>query len=104
MSVCHPARHAIVILSEAKDLMLSLITGVGAKGQVGEAVAEALARRGDTVLLVSRSESEVKARASDLTAAKLTAHGYACDLSDPAAVGLLANRVRADHGGVLDSL
>jgi len=84
--------------------MLSLITGVGAKGQVGEAVAEALARRGDTVLLVSRSEDEVKARAADLTAAKLKAVGYACDLSDPAAVSRLADRVRADHGGALDSL
>jgi len=84
--------------------MLSLITGVGAKGQVGEIVAEALARRGDTVLLVSRSEDEVRARAADLTSAKLTAYGYACDLSDAASVSRLADRVRADHGGTLDAL
>ena len=84
--------------------MLSLITGVGAKGQVGEAVAEALARRGDSVLLVSRTEDEVKARAADLTSAGLKAFGYACDLSDAAAVGRLADRVRGDLGSSLDAL
>jgi NAD(P)-dependent dehydrogenase (short-subunit alcohol dehydrogenase family) len=84
--------------------MLSLITGVGAKGQVGEAVADALARRGDTVLLVSRSEREVKARAAALTSAKLKAFGYACDLSDVLAVSRLADRVRVEHGSSLDAL
>jgi NAD(P)-dependent dehydrogenase (short-subunit alcohol dehydrogenase family) len=106
---CVPAefviiRPTVVILSEAKELMLSLITGVGAKGQVGEAVAEALARRGDTVLLVSRSEDEVKARVADLVTAKLKASGYACDLSDPAAVSRLVDRVHMDHGSTLDAL
>lgn len=84
--------------------MLSMITGVGAKGQVGEAVAYALARRGDTVLLVSRDPVEVSARASELTAHGLAAHGYACDLSDAAAVDDLADRVRATHGERLDAL
>src|SRR5437868_9421745 len=84
--------------------MLSLITGVAAKGQVGEAVADALARRGDTVLLVSRSQEEVKARAAELTSAGLKACGYACDLSDVLAVGRLADRVREDHGSSLDAL
>jgi NAD(P)-dependent dehydrogenase (short-subunit alcohol dehydrogenase family) len=84
--------------------MLSLITGVGAKGQVGEAVAEALARRGDTILLVSRVDEEVRARAKELGAAGLSAHGYACDLSDPEAVDRLAERVRSEHGDRLDAL
>ena len=84
--------------------MLSLITGVGSKGQVGESVAAALAARGDTVLLVSRIEAEVRARAAELAASKLDAQDYACDLSDPAAVDLLAARVRKDHGARLDAL
>ena len=84
--------------------MLSLITGVGAKGQVGEAVAVALARRGDTVLLVSRSDDEVRARASEIIAAGGKAAGYACDLADPPAVSRLAAAVAAEHGSRLDNL
>jgi NAD(P)-dependent dehydrogenase (short-subunit alcohol dehydrogenase family) len=84
--------------------MLSLITGVGSKGQVGEAVAGALARRGDTVLLVSRVDEEVRARAAELGAAGLSAHGYACDLSDPKAVDRLAKRIRSEHGDRMDAL
>lgn len=84
--------------------MLSLITGVGNKGQVGEAVAAALASRGDTVLLVSRGESEVRARAAELIAAGFSAHAYACELSDAGAVDRLADRVRSEHGDRLDAL
>lgn len=84
--------------------MLSLITGVGAKGQLGEAVAAALARRGDTVLLVSRTESEVRDRAMEVVAAGGKAHGYACDLSDVASVERLAGVIREAHGDPLDAL
>jgi len=84
--------------------MLSLITGVGSKGQVGESVAAELARRGDTVLLVSRSSDDVRARAADLERMGLKAHGYGCDLSDPAAVAELAVRIRREQGARLDAL
>ena len=86
------------------DIVLSLITGVGGKGQVGEAVAAALAARGDTVLLVSRSEKEVRERATELTSNGRSAHGYGCDLSDSRAVEALAARIRAEHGERLDAL
>jgi NAD(P)-dependent dehydrogenase (short-subunit alcohol dehydrogenase family) len=84
--------------------VLSLITGVGSKGQVGETVAAALASRGDTVLLVSRAEAEVSARTAELVRAGRNAHGYACDLSDIRAVDQLAERVRSEHGDRLDAL
>ena len=84
--------------------MLSLITGVGAKGQVGETVALALARRGDTVLVVSRSEAETSERAAELVRSGHDAHPYACDLSDPRAVAELGRRVRERHGERLDAL
>ena len=84
--------------------MLTLITGVGSKGQVGETVAAALARRGDTILLVSREETEVRARANDLVSAGFPASGYGCDLSDPPAVERLVERVRIEHGPRLDYL
>jgi NAD(P)-dependent dehydrogenase (short-subunit alcohol dehydrogenase family) len=84
--------------------VLSVITGVGSKGQVGETVAAALAARGDTVILVSRAEEEVRARADEISRQGFRAHGYACDLSDTAAVGRLAERFRSAHGETLDAL
>jgi NAD(P)-dependent dehydrogenase (short-subunit alcohol dehydrogenase family) len=84
--------------------VLSLITGVGKAGQVGEAVAAALARRGDHVLLVSRSEDEAMARAVDVVAAGGVATGYGCDLANSSDVERLAKRVRNDHGDRLDAL
>lgn len=83
--------------------MLALITGVGSKGQVGEAVAEAFLRRGDSVLIVSRSPDEVAERASELS--KLgSVQGYPCDLSRPNEVGRLAGQIRSEHGDNLDAL
>ncbi len=84
--------------------MLSLITGVGAKGQVGEAVAAALARRGDALLLVSRDAVEVRARADELASAGFPASAYGCDLSSAADVERLATQIRAEHGKRLDCL
>lgn len=91
-------------VSEPESAVLSLITGVGSKGQVGEAVALSLASRGDTVLLVSRDEDEVRARAAELVASGYSAHGYGCDLADARAVDRLAERVQSDHGDRLDAL
>lgn len=87
-----------------RNTVISLVTGVGARGQVGEAVAAALARRGDTVLLVSRDLKEVSARADDLIRAGGRAHPYGCDLADAASVDSLAERVRKEHGDRLDNL
>lgn len=84
--------------------MLTLITGVGAKGQLGEVVARTMARRGDQLVLVARSETDVKARTADLAAAGFSASGYACDLAEAAEVQALAARVRQSHGARLDNV
>lgn len=84
--------------------VLTLITGVGAKGQVGEAVAATLARRGDMLILVTRSASDAQQRVADLASMGYAAHGYACDLADPPAVMNLAERVGRAHGGRLDNV
>lgn len=81
--------------------MISLVTGVGAKGQVGEAVASALVARGDSVIIVSRSADEVAARATELGAG---VRGFSCDLSDAASVEKLATTVRREYGEKLDVL
>ncbi|MEX2179728.1 MAG: SDR family oxidoreductase [Gemmatimonadaceae bacterium] len=84
--------------------MLSLITGIGARGQVGEAVGSALAARGDVVLLAARTEQNAMDRAAEITALGHRAHGYACDLSSESQVATLARRVRDEHGDRLDAL
>jgi len=83
---------------------LTLITGVGRAGQVGEAVARAFAARGDHVLLVSRSDAEGAARADALRSDGLAASPYACDLAEPDQVTSLAKRVMKEHGTGLDAL
>jgi 7-alpha-hydroxysteroid dehydrogenase len=97
------ARSRIHFLSRG-ERVLSLITGVGVKGQVGEAVAVALAQRGDTLLLVSRETAEVQSRARELEASGFRAHGYGCDLADAGAVSRLAEQIRSEHGRKLDAL
>jgi len=84
--------------------MITVITGVGARGQVGEAVAAALAARGDTVLLVSRDADEVVARAGELAATGRRAFGYPCDLANVDDVQGLAQRIAIEHGDQLDAL
>ncbi len=84
--------------------MISLITGVGAKGQVGEAVAAALAARGDTVILVSRDAEKVTARVRDITAQARKASGFACDLANPDEVAKVAEQFIAEYGDRLDAL
>ena len=83
--------------------MLVLITGVGAKGQVGEAVAAAFLKRGDTVVVVSRTPEEANERPKDLSQHG-PVFGYACDLSKPGDVAALAATVREKHGDRLDAL
>jgi NAD(P)-dependent dehydrogenase (short-subunit alcohol dehydrogenase family) len=88
----------------AGGALLTLITGVGAKGQLGEAVAAGLARRGDRLLLVARTERDVIARADDLAGAGFAAIGYACDLADADAALELAAEIRKAHGARLDNV
>ena len=84
--------------------MLTLLTGVGREGQVGEVVARAFAERGATVLLVDRQVAQSEARAGALIDAGHRASAYGCDLTDAEQVGELATRVRREHGDRLDAL
>ena len=81
-----------------------LITGVGREGQVGEAVARALASFGSTLLLVDRREEQARERAAAIGGDSVRAFGYGCELADAAAVAALAARVRREHGERLRAL
>jgi NAD(P)-dependent dehydrogenase (short-subunit alcohol dehydrogenase family) len=84
--------------------MTVLLTGVGAPGQVGEAVAEAFARQGMPLVLVDRTAEHVAARAASLVAAGHEARGYVCDLTNADQVAALAQSVRDIHGERLDAV
>jgi 3-oxoacyl-[acyl-carrier protein] reductase len=81
-----------------------LLTGIGRSGQVGEAVAQAFAEHGASLLLVDRSEEQATARAETLTRAGHRAFAFGCDLADPAAVARLSQLVRSDYGASLGAL
>ncbi len=70
-----------------------IITGVGRRGQVGEVVATTFAKQGATLVLVDRDKDTVNERASDLASHGTMIHPFACDLTDPAAVGALAENI-----------
>lgn len=74
-----------------------VILVTGASSGVGEATAKAVAARGATVLCVARRRSELDRVVGEIGPA---AHGYPCDLTDPAAVESLLVRVLDEHGRV----
>jgi NAD(P)-dependent dehydrogenase (short-subunit alcohol dehydrogenase family) len=75
-----------------------VVTGVGHAGQVGEAVAQAFAEQGASLVLVDRQLENAAARASALREAGHRATAYGCDLTNAAEVSALASRVHEDHG------
>jgi NAD(P)-dependent dehydrogenase (short-subunit alcohol dehydrogenase family) len=81
-----------------------LLTGAGREGQVGEAVARAIAERGATLLLVDRSGDQARDRADSLTRTGLRAFSFSCDLADAGSVGELMEHVRRDHGDRLSAI
>jgi NAD(P)-dependent dehydrogenase (short-subunit alcohol dehydrogenase family) len=77
-----------------------IITGVGRRGQVGEVVASAFARVGASLVLIDRDVATARERASDLGQAT-SVHSFGCDLTDPVAVGDVAENVaKLISGGV----
>lgn len=82
-----------------------LLTGVGGEGQVGEAVAQAFAAGGASLILVDHNGEKAEARAAAIARGGGAAvRGYGCDLSDARAVASLAERVRREHGDTLHAL
>lgn len=89
--------------SERFDGRTVALTGVGRKGQVGEAVARAFAARGAAVALLDR-DAEVEQRAAELKADGFDARAFVCDLTDPAAAIATAAAVRERMAAELDAL
>ena len=81
-----------------------LVTGIGREGQVGEAVATALADAGAAIAAVDLLSDAVDARVGALRARGARADGYPCDLTNESAVQALAQTIAASHGGRIDAL
>ncbi len=78
------------------DGAVALITG-GASG-IGLALGKELAGRGASVVLADRDGDEAQRHASELRSTGQQASGLTLDVTDPAAVDSVVNRVAADQG------
>jgi NAD(P)-dependent dehydrogenase (short-subunit alcohol dehydrogenase family) len=77
---------------------VALVTGVSHDGQVGQAVAKALAERGASLTIAARSAANVEARGEELRKAGAKVLAVAASLTDEAQVASLIERTNADFG------
>ncbi|MBL8961377.1 MAG: SDR family NAD(P)-dependent oxidoreductase [Gemmatimonadetes bacterium] len=77
-----------------------VITGVGRRGQLGEAVADAFAARGARLRLLDRDAGELAARVAEQRARGVDCIGFPCDLTSATAVAAVAEQVAAEGHGV----
>jgi NAD(P)-dependent dehydrogenase (short-subunit alcohol dehydrogenase family) len=75
----------------------------GAASGIGRCLARELAAQGAHVLVADRDEAGAQRTAGELGAGGARALGYGCDVTDPASIAALRDRVHAD-GGPIDLL
>ncbi|MCB1487111.1 MAG: SDR family NAD(P)-dependent oxidoreductase [Bauldia sp.] len=75
-----------------------LILITGASSGIGRATAERLGAQGDTLLLLARNEARLAEVATAIAAKGGRATVFPVDLSDPAAVDEVTERIRTVHG------
>lgn len=75
-----------------------VITG-GSSG-IGQASAEAAARKGATVILLARGAEKLDAVVADIRAKGYEAYGYPCDVTDTESVDQTVKSILSEHGHV----
>lgn len=83
-------------LRDAVDGRTVLVTG--ASYGLGEATARRLARSGATLALLARTESRLASLADELRADGATVSIHPADLDDPESLGVVADKILAEHG------
>ncbi len=79
---------------------VALVTGVSHDGQIGQAVARALAAEGAALGIVARSRDHVEARARELTSSGARALAVAANLADESEVLQVMDRVVMKYGRI----
>lgn len=82
------------------DGKIALVTGVSRDGQVGQAVAKALASRGAALAICARSKGNVDARVDELRQAGGRVIGVAASLTDESQVRDLVERTLGEYGRI----
>lgn len=86
------------------DGSVVVVTGIGRRGQTGEAIARAFAERGARIAAVARARDEAEARAADLREGGFEARAFAADLADETQVAALAAAVGQAYGAGVHAL
>jgi NAD(P)-dependent dehydrogenase (short-subunit alcohol dehydrogenase family) len=79
---------------------VALVTGVSGDGQVGQAVAKALAQQGAVLGIVARRQPNVEARAEELRSMGARVLGLPADLTDEAQVRQVVERMMSEYGKI----
>ncbi|HQU50730.1 MAG TPA: SDR family oxidoreductase [Casimicrobiaceae bacterium] len=77
-----------------------VVVVTGGSSGIGQATAHRLADAGAKVVIVARDPEKLEATRNEIVAKGGTCFTYSCDLTDMAAIDVLAKRVLADHHGV----
>jgi NAD(P)-dependent dehydrogenase (short-subunit alcohol dehydrogenase family) len=79
---------------------VALVTGVSQDGQVGQAVAKALAAQGAALVIAARNQNNVEARAEELRQAGARVFPLAVNLTDEALAGQMVERAIGEYGKI----
>ena len=79
---------------------VALVTGVSQDGQVGQAVAKALAEKGAALAICARTQSNVEARARELRQAGARVLPLAANLTDESQVRQLVERTLGEYSKI----
>jgi NAD(P)-dependent dehydrogenase (short-subunit alcohol dehydrogenase family) len=79
---------------------VAIVTGVSGDGQVGQAVAKALAENGAQLAICARSKDKVEARAKELREARARVFVMAGSLTDESQVGQLIDGTMSEYGQI----
>ncbi len=79
---------------------VAIVTGVSGDGQVGQAVARALAENGAQLAICARSKDKVEARAKELREAGARVFVMAGSLTDESQVGQLIDGTMSEYGQI----
>lgn len=78
----------------------ALVTGVSREGQIGQAVAHALADQGAALGIVARTQTNVEARTEELRTGGVRMLSLTADLTDEAQVNQVVDRMMGDYGKI----